>query len=1619
GPGGASSATRPIASGNFLNWATMSRLTVAKKLLIGGKASPRSPSGATTVKTYAETTWGFAKINNNSTDPNLISTFSGNYKFTMSSSAALSVAVAGGVTITNTYPGYTDSVFNETAESGGVYSWSTSSYYSPANLWHIEDGSGNCSQAYTGTSSWYYGNAANPDKCQYKTKVSGADVSNYGALISPTIALPAGSPSLRLSFMNYYETEDSGDAYDRRRVYISTNGGASWTLLTQIYGSSMNTWQLKTIDLTAYAGMSIKLLFYFSTEDNTYNNYKGWYIDDVRIDDSTSSCYAVAKPAAWTINPTTQTACQAIDDTTNSSADSTYIRNASTQEPIVMNFNDLDVPVGTITQVQIVTWAKKAGTSTSSTRRLARVLRINGVNYCGPYGSATCSYSSLTTSYATGNTVWTTNPATGVAWTWNDLKHIGTNSIQGFGAQATTYSPTSANYMQIGRMYLLVTVTTPSGGPYNVIVDHDSTTKAEGIIDHLSSDARFGLGYYDTSFIDGGSVAEYVGFGASTNMITNISGKTATTGTPLGETLYEMTRYFRQDTPYYSASPAHFQTGLNYDPYYYRYTTLSGSTLSDQYVPCAKSFILFLTDGESTWDQNMPASIRGYSWGKGKNTDGTMTSSASGGLRLGGTANGTTSGSMTDYMIDVAYYARVNDARPGSCTTTPTSFNQCIPGIQNIVTYPVFLFGQGSTLLKDVAIYGGFDDINGDGYPGPDLKEYLRDSDGDGSITTADDPITYFEGNDGYELETSITNAIASIMKRSASGTAVSVLSTSQEGEGALYQAYFYPEKTMNDGTKRTWVGSCRGMFLDNSGNLREDSDANAELVLKNDKIFRMRFDTTTNKVMVDRYLDTTPEDGEADPAMTNPDGTPIDTVYDTIELDEIPAIWEAGAKLAKDTTTRNIYTWIDVDNDGVVDNGDFGGTVTSGEARSVTSSNATALKPYLRATSDAEAANIIGFVRGDYVSGYRDRCIPVAGATQETGCTEANARVWPLGDIVYSTPTTVGRTAEQHDQIYGVASYVNFRQAYNGRRNIVYVGANDGMLHAFNAGMYTAGDNAATSDVEHGKFEPNATTDWPGAELGTELWAFIPPDNLPHLKWLTQSDYTHVYYTDLKPKATDVRIFCDSDSTLNPPASPDCVNGQGSVSHPGGWGTILIVGMRLGGGAIDVAGDFDYNSGTADTTRTFRSAYYVLDVTNPEKKPRLLWRFTDANLGFTTSYPAIIHINGTPEKWFMVVGSGPDNNVPTGTRGYYGTSTQQGRIYVVNLLTGAIANTFTNLGINNAGAALDSYMFMGDATVVDGDLDYTDDIVYIGSSICTGTTAVCTGTTPTSTGGKVFRLNTNQDANPANWALSTLYNTGRPVFVGPSVAKDKLNNLWTFFGTGRFWGPDDKVNSDQQTFYGIKDACWKQNTTGTPCATTYTASDLLDSTNLAVCSSTATGGDAGKVYNTTTGTCGSGSVAYGAFSDLQAAVGRGWYLNLNDPASTPSERVLSRAAVIGGVVLVAGFTPDSDLCDMLGTSSFYALYYQTGTAYTKPIIGASGNTSLRSKDLGYGMPTTVSVSIGKDKTKGFTTTSLGAITEVEVGLVAPVRSGAAGWRENVGGGGTTGVEEIYKHIIK
>ena len=55
----------------------------------------------------------------------------------------------------------------------------------------------------------------------------------------------------------------------------------------------------------------------------------------------------------------------------------------------------------------------------------------------------------------------------------------------------------------------------------------------------------------------------------------------------------------------------------------------------------------------------------------------------------------------------------------------------------------------------------------------------------------------------------------------------------------------------------------------------------------------------------------------------------------------------------------------------------------------------------------------------------------------------------WRLGDVIHSTPVTVASPAENYHQLYRDLSYAQFLNHYQNRRQMVYFGANDGMLHA------------------------------------------------------------------------------------------------------------------------------------------------------------------------------------------------------------------------------------------------------------------------------------------------------------------------------------------------------------------------------------------------------------------------------------------------------------------------------------------------------------------------------------------------------------------------------------------
>ena len=124
----------------------------------------------------------------------------------------------------------------------------------------------------------------------------------------------------------------------------------------------------------------------------------------------------------------------------------------------------------------------------------------------------------------------------------------------------------------------------------------------------------------------------------------------------------------------------------------------------------------------------------------------------------------------------------------------------------------------------------------------------------------------------------------------------------------------------------------------------------------------------------------------------------------------------------------------------------------------------------------------------------------------------------WVLGDIVSSDPLYVG-TENQHYELLsstagGKNSYASYVESKKRRTPMIYVGANDGMLHALRA-----------SD-------------------GVEQFALIPSAIFPRLHLLTRPGYSHRFYVDGSPGA--------GDAYLN-----------------GSWKTVVVSGLRAGGKSV------------------------------------------------------------------------------------------------------------------------------------------------------------------------------------------------------------------------------------------------------------------------------------------------------------------------------------------------------------------------------------------------------------------------------------------------------------------
>ena len=160
---------------------------------------------------------------------------------------------------------------------------------------------------------------------------------------------------------------------------------------------------------------------------------------------------------------------------------------------------------------------------------------------------------------------------------------------------------------------------------------------------------------------------------------------------------------------------------------------------------------------------------------------------------------------------------------------------------------------------------------------------------------------------------------------------------------------------------------------------------------------------------------------GDLKAYQLNADGTlPVDATTKKITA---TAIWDAGVKLnQQNPADRKIYTYL-------------GG---SGKEEFV-SSNTNLTKEALGVADDTIRGKVISHVRG----------IDAYDLNQNGNTTES--REWKLGDIFHSSAVIVGEPSRFFED-QGFSGTGGFYQTNKDRTKVVIVGANDGMLHAFNA---------------------------------------------------------------------------------------------------------------------------------------------------------------------------------------------------------------------------------------------------------------------------------------------------------------------------------------------------------------------------------------------------------------------------------------------------------------------------------------------------------------------------------------------------------------------------------------
>ena len=546
--------------------------------------------------------------------------------------------------------------------------------------------------------------------------------------------------------------------------------------------------------------------------------------------------------------------------------------------------------------------------------------------------------------------------------------------------------------------------------------------------------------------------------------------------------------------------------------------------------------------------------------------------------------------------------------------------------------------------------------------------------------------------------------------------------------------------------------------------------------------------------------------------------------------------------------------------------------------------------------------------------------------------------REYVLGDIFHSSPIAIGPppfTLASEEGFGPPQRAGTFLNQFSQRDRRLFVGANDGMLHAIDIGSYQNGDNPLTPEAETAYYDVGS---------GNEMFAWVPGLLLQTLKFIPRNQPRSYYYVDASPAAADAWFpFGPGDPTKDPSE----------------WTTVLMTGLRQGG-----------------------DGYLALDVTDPDAAlgphapyPRLLWEFDDPAepMGESWSEPIITRVKMSGpmgfgdhcafddgegdcrEQWVAIFAGGfradADPNLPPWVDDPLSPawSPDSKAIFIVALDTGAV---LARLAYDPADGQLQRMLFALPSTpaVLDLDFDGFADVLYVGDA-----------------GGQLWKWDISGVGRVGpfglvdNWPYGVFFETPpvataaglhyRSIFFPPSAAYVNDNeDLVLAFGTGERTELDyqgDGAADDNNRYYKILDP----EPTGIVAipATPYTEADLTDITGL---------------------------------PDDPDPTDLGYFFVVPE-----AEKFITNSIIFGGFVITASFLPDDGsggVCDSSGEAFVHIFNLDTGVGYFDPAdadVSADGRTLL----AGVGVPSAPKITTSDVGTsKLFIQTSAGRIVVLD-----------------------------------